>query len=128
MQLVKASGLPIVDQAWLFDPNEMGIPQPRIEIDASIPQLPPGGAMHPLPNCPADALAQHARGICKMRIAVSAAGAVSSIEITQSTGSGSLDQACKDAVSQSAFVPATTAGQPVRGTTDVAIDWRLPRP
>jgi len=154
-QLVKASGLATVDQAclqgvigqklegmlpgetggrtyfriyWVFDRAEMGLPPPRIKLDPSIPQLPAGGAMHPLPNYPADALAEHARGICKMHVTVSAAGAVSSIEITQSTGSGSLDEACKEAVYKSAFVPAITGGEPVDGATDVAILWRLPRP
>jgi TonB family protein len=76
---------------------------------------------------PADALAQHAHGICEMHITVSATGAVSSIEITQSTGSGSLDEACKEAIYKSAFVPATDGKEPVSGTTDVAILWRLPR-
>jgi TonB family protein len=84
--------------------------------------------MHPLPNYPADALAQKAHGICEMHTAVLASGAVSSIEITQSTGSDALDQACKEAICQSRFVPATQGDQPVSGTTDVAILWRLPRP
>jgi TonB family protein len=156
VQLAKASGFPLIDQAclqavigrrlegladgesggrtffpihWVFGPKEGDVPQlPQIKLDPSIPQLPAAGAMHPLPNYPVDALAQHARGICRMRITVSAAGVVSSIEITQSTGSGALDEACKEAVSQSAFVPATNGGQPVSGTTDVAVVWRLPRP
>jgi TonB family protein len=155
VQLVKASGLPMVDQAclqgaigqrleemlpgetggrtyfpiyWLFDPKEGDVPQgPRIQLDPSIPQLPAGGAMHPLPNYPADALAQRAHGICKMHITVSAAGAVSSIELTQSTGSESLDDACKEAIYKSAFLPATHGAEPVSGATDVAILWRLPR-
>jgi TonB family protein len=156
VQLVKASGLPMVDQAclqgvigqrlegllsgetggrkyfrfyWVFDRKEEGVRQrPPIQLDPSIPQLPADGAIHPLPGYPADALAQHAHGICKMHVTVSAAGAVSSIEITQSTGSGSLDDACKEAIYKSAFVPAATGVEPVSGTTDVVIVWRLPRP
>lgn len=113
---------------WVFGYKpEDAPPQAKIILDPSIPQLPAGGAIHPLPNYPADALAQHAHGICKMHIAVSAVGAVSSIEITQSTGSASLDSACKQAVTESSFVPATIGGQPASGTTDVAIVWRLPR-
>jgi TonB family protein len=155
VQLAKTSGFPLIDQAclqaaigrrlegladgesggrtffpihWVFDPKEGDVrPQLQIKLDPSIPQL-PAGAMHPLPSYQADALVQHAHGICKMHITVSAAGAVSSIAITQSTGSGSLDEACKEAIYQSAFVPATTGDQPVSGTTDVAIVWRLPRP
>jgi TonB family protein len=156
VQLIKSSGLPMVDQAclqgsigqrlegmlpgesggrgyfpiyWVFDAKESDAPQrPPIKLDPSIPQLPADGGIHPLPNYPADALAQRAHGICKMHVSVTAAGAASSIEITQSTGSVSLDEACKEAVYQSAFVPAITGDQPVGGTTDVAIVWRLPRP
>jgi TonB family protein len=91
-------------------------------------RLPAGGAMHPLPNYPADALTHRAHGICQMHIAVLASGAVSSIEFRQSTGSEALDQACKEAIYQSPFVPAAEGGQPVSGTTEVAILWRLPRP
>lgn len=155
VQLVKASGLPMVDQAcmqgvigqrlegilpsstggrtyfrfyWLFDPAEEDVGQrPKIQLDLSIPRLPADGAMRLLPNYPVDALAQHAHGICKMHITVSATGAVSSIEITQSAGSGSLDDACKEAINKSTFVPATDGKGPVSGTTDVAILWRLPR-
>jgi TonB family protein len=155
VQLVRASGFPLVDQAclqavigrrfeglpdgdsggrsyftayWVFHSEQGDVRrQPEVKADPSIPQLPAGGAMHPLPNYPADALAQHAHGICKLHIAVSAVGAVSSIEITQSTGSASLDSACKQAVTESSFVPATIGGQPASGTTDVAIVWRLPR-
>ena len=83
--------------------------------------------MHPLPQYPAEALAERAHGICKMHISVSAIGAVSGIEITQSTGSEALDKACKQAVTQSSFVPAVVEGQQASGATDVAIVWRLPR-
>jgi TonB family protein len=89
--------------------------------------MPSAGAMNPLPRYPAEALAQRAHGICKMHIAVTEKGAVSSIEITQSTGSAALDEACKEAIYGSPIMPATNEGQPVSGTTDVAIDWRLPR-
>jgi TonB family protein len=155
VQLVKSSGLSMIDQAclqgsigqklegmpsetggrtyfriyWVFDREEEDVRQrPRIKLDPSIPQLPADGAIHPLPGYPADALAQRAHGICKMHITVSPAGAASSIEITQSTGSVSLDEACKEAINKSTFVPATDEEKPVGGTTDVAILWRLPRP
>jgi TonB family protein len=156
VQLLKASSFPLIDQAclqavigqkvegmslgesggrtyfpihWVFYPKEADIPrQPQIKLDPSIPQLPADSAIHPLPGYPADALAERAHGICKMHITVSAAGTVSAIEITQSTGSGSLDEACKEAIYQSPFVPATHGDQPVSGMTDVAIVWRLPRP
>jgi len=101
VQLVKSSGLPMVDQAciqgmigqrlegmspgatggrtycsirWLFDrkaEEEDNRQRPQVKVDPSIPQLPPSGGIHPLRNYPADALAQHAHGICKMHITVS---------------------------------------------------------
>jgi TonB family protein len=155
VQLVKASGFPLVDQAclqaaigqrvesipvdrenggrtyfpihWFFDHEHVSPSQPRIDSDPSIPRLPSGGAMNPLPRYPAEALAQRAHGICKMHIAVTEKGDVSSIEITQSTGSAALDEACKEAINGSPIMPATNEGRPVSGTTDVAINWRLPR-
>jgi TonB family protein len=155
VQLVKASGFPLVDQAclqaaigqriesipadrenggrmyfpihWFFNHEHVIPSQPRIDSDPSIPRLPSGGAMNPLPGYPAEALAQRAHGICKMHIAVTEKGVVSSIEITQSTGSAALDEACKEAIYGSPIMPATNEGQPVSGATDVAIDWRLPR-
>jgi protein TonB len=83
--------------------------------------------MNPLPAYPAEALAQRAHGICKMHITVTDRGAVASVDITQSTGSIALDEACKQAISGSPFIPATFEGRPVSGITDVAVDWRLPR-
>jgi TonB family protein len=155
VQLVKASGYPSVDQAclqaaigqrvestaadhemggrtyfpihWIFGGKDAYPAAPRIESDPSIPRLPSGGAMNPLPPYPEEALAQRAHGICKMHIAVSESGAVSSIEITQRTGSPALDEACTQAIYKTAITPATNEGRPASGTTDVAIDWRLPK-
>lgn len=76
---------------------------------------------------PAEALANRAHGICKMHIAVTEKGAVASVEMTQSTGSAALDEACKAAINGSTFMPASNQGQPVSGTADAAILWRLPR-
>jgi TonB family protein len=113
---------------WVLHPKPGDLSsKAKIELDPSIPQLPAEGGMHPLPQYPAEALAERAHGICKMHITVSAVGAVSGIEVTQSTGSKALDSACKQAVTGSSFVPAVVEGQPASSTTDVAIVWRLPR-
>jgi TonB family protein len=155
VQLLKGSGFPSIDQAclqavigrkleglpegdsggrrffgiyWVPHAKPGDVPRaPQVKLDPSIPQLPAGGGMHPLPEYPAEALAERAHGICKMHVGVSADGTASSIEITQSTGSESLDEACKEAINKLAFVPATRGEKPVSGTTDVAILWRLPR-
>lgn len=152
-QLVKASGFPKIDQAclqvvmgqkvepltserefggwsrlpinWIFGNAEDAAQPLRIEPDPSIPALTSSGSMRPLLNYPSAALAQRVQGICKMHVAVSAAGAVSALEITQSTGSPALDLACKKAIYESPFVPATNGDQMVSGTTEVAIVWRL---
>jgi TonB family protein len=114
---------------WVVRPKqELVVRRAEIKLDPAVPQLPSGGGIHPLPNYPADALTQQAHGICQMHISVLASSAVSSVQITQSTGSDALDQACKDAINRSPFVPATQGDQPVSGATDVAILWRLPRP
>jgi TonB family protein len=153
-QLVRASGFPIVDRAclqavigqqvepgptgrqfggwaqlpinWLFDEKLADASQPPIEPDPSIPALVSGGSRDLLPAYPAAALAHHAQGICRLQVSVTAAGTVSALEVTQSAGSAALDQACKDTIYESAFIPATVGGHTVSGTTDIVIDWRLP--
>jgi TonB family protein len=111
---------------WIFVNNAGGEQQLHMERDPSIPALASDGALFLLPAYPPTALAQHAQGICKMHVTVSAGGAVDALEITQSTGSTALDHACKDAIYGSPFVPAANGSRTVSGTTDIAIDWRLP--
>ena len=71
-------------------------------------------------------LAARAYGICKLHVTVSEAGDVDALEITQSTGSVDLDQACLDAIYDAPFIPARREGKFVSGSTDVVLDWRLP--
>jgi TonB family protein len=154
VQLLQATGFPKIDQAclqapigqriessapdrnfggstrmpitWLFVNPGSDAPHTRVTPDPIIPAIVSVGDLHPLPEYPSAALAQHAQGICKMHVTVTASGVVSSLELTQSTGSNDLDQACKDAIYGSAFVPATDGVQRIDGATDIAIDWRLP--
>jgi len=153
-QIIKSSGYPEIDQACLataigqpltvpvpLDPDNGGwthLPivwnfgkadnkaQP-MEADPSIPALRQGDAMHvAAPYYPDAALAARAHGICKLHVAVSAAGDVDALDITQSTGSVDLDQACSDAIYDAPFIPARREGKLVSGTTDIVLDWRLP--
>jgi hypothetical protein len=103
VQLVRASGFPLVYQAclqaaigrkvdaipaglekggrtsfpihWIFDREHVDPSQHRTESDSSIPLLQSGGAMNLLPSYPAAALAERAHGICKMHVTVTEKGA-----------------------------------------------------
>ena len=155
-QILKSSGHPEIDQACLataigqplkasalLDPNDGGWTQlpivwdfvkrktidktPPMEADPAIPALRTGNAMHVAPPYyPETALLARAHGICKLHVTVSDAGDVDALDITQSTGSVELDQACLDAIYDAPFIPARREGKLVSGTTDVVLDWRLP--
>jgi TonB family protein len=154
-QIIKSSGHPEIDQACLataigqpltvpvpLDPGNGGwtrLPivwnfgkrttdnraQP-MEADPAIPILRQGDAMHmTAPYYPEAAVAARAHGICKLHVTVSEAGDVDALEITQSTGSVDLDQACLDAIYGAPFLPARREGKFVSASTDVVLDWRL---
>ncbi len=155
-QIIKSSGHPVIDQACLataigqpltvpvpLDPGEGGwthLPiiwnfggrttenkaQP-MEADPAIPALREGDAMHVTsPYYPEAALASRAHGICKLHVTVSESGDVDALDITQSTGSLDLDQACLDAIYAAPFIPGRREGKFTSGTTDVVLAWRLP--
>jgi TonB family protein len=155
-QILKSSGHSEIDHACLataigqplkvpalLDPNDGGWIQfpivwdfvarkaidkaPPMEADPAIPALRGGNAMHVAPPYyPEAALAVRAHGICKLHVTVSGAGDVDALDITQSTGSVELDQACLDAIYDAPFIPGRREGKLVSGTTDVVLDWRLP--
>jgi TonB family protein len=155
-QIVKSSGHPEIDQACLataigqpltvpvpLDPGNGGWTQLPIvwnfgkrtpdskaqpmEADPAIPALRQGDTMHvTAPYYPEVAIAARAHGICKLHVTISEAGVVDILEITQSTGSIDLDQACLDAIYAAPFIPARREGKFVSGSTDVVLDWRLP--
>jgi len=116
--------LPIV---WhFFTRKGIGTPPP-MEADPAIPALRDGNAMHVAPPYyPEAALVARAHGICELHVTVSDAGDVDALDITQSTGSMELDQACSDAIYDAPFIPGRREGKFVSGTTDVVLDWRLP--
>src|SRR5260221_4580317 len=100
---------------------------PPMEADPAIPALRDSNAMHVAPPYyPEGALAARAHGICKLHVTVSGAGDVDALDITQSTGSVELDQACLDTIYDAPFIPGRREGKFVSGTTDVVLNWRLP--
>jgi TonB family protein len=112
---------------WVFVRNANSNASLRLEPDPSIPAMRGGDPLDLTADYyPEAALAQRAHGICKLHVTISAAGDVDAIEVTQSTGSAELDQACRDTIYDTPFMPARQDGKPVSGTTDVALDWRLP--
>jgi TonB family protein len=155
-QIIKSSGYPEIDQACLataigqpltvpvpLDPGNGGWtqvpivwnfgkrtadnkPQP-MEADPAIPTLRQDAAMHvAAPYYPEAAVAAGAHGICKLHVTVSEAADVDALDITQSTGSVDLDQACLDAIYGAAFVPGRREGKFTSGVTDIVLAWRLP--
>jgi TonB family protein len=155
-QIIKSSGHPEIDQACLataigqpltvpmpLDPDNGGWTQLPIvwnfgkrmadnkaqpmEADPAIPALRQGDAMHVVPPYyPEAAIGARAHGICKLHVTVSEAGDVDALDITQSTGSVDLDQACLDAIYDAPFIPGRREGKFVSDTTDIVLDWRLP--
>jgi outer membrane biosynthesis protein TonB len=119
VQLLKASGFPSIDQACL-----------QAALGRRFERLPEGHSrgrtffpIHWVVHPEQGDVPRHPQIKLDPSIPQLPAGSA-----MQSTGSGSLDEACKEAVDKSAFVPAITGGEPVSGTTDVAILWRLPQP
>jgi TonB family protein len=119
------SQLPIV---WHFGKRTADDDKAQpMEADPAIPALRQGDAMHVTPPYyPEAAVAARAHGICQLRVTVSEAGDVDALDITQSTGSVDLDQACLDAIYDAPFIPGRREGKFVSGTTDIVLDWRLP--
>jgi protein TonB len=77
------------------------------------------------PIYPALARSRGQQGRVLLRVAVSAAGAPSSVAVVSSSGHPLLDRAALDAVRHWRFVPAERDGHPVAAVADVPIVFRL---
>jgi TonB family protein len=150
-QLVVPSGLPVVDQAclqtvlgrkvvppvgeqefggwgqlpitWSFDSARRDPVERPLPTD-SIPVLTRRASLAPLPGPPAGS-AEPSFEFCQVHVVVSDIGTVSRLDITHSTGSTRLDQACRTAVRDAPFQPATLKGLAVSGASDIAISRGL---
>jgi protein TonB len=65
-------------------------------------------------------------GSCLVRLTVGIDGNVAREEISVSSGSARLDQACLDAYRSAHFIPASESGTPVVDTVEMPVNWRLP--
>ena len=64
-------------------------------------------------------------GSCMVRLTVGIDGNVAREEISVSSGSPRLDQACLDAYRSMHFLPAKENGSPVVDTVEMPVNWRL---
>lgn len=96
---------------------------------AALPVIPPrpasGVAGNRKPVYPLAARSRHLQGRVVLEVDVSAAGDAMSVHIVSSSGHSLLDESALQAVRSWHFVPASRAGQPVAGTVDVPVDFRM---
>ena len=74
---------------------------------------------------PSESMRLGEEGSCLVRLTVGIDGNVAREEITVSSGSPRLDQACLNAYRSAHFIPATENGIPVVDTVEMPVNWRL---
>lgn len=72
---------------------------------------------------PEPARAKHQRGYCVVHTTVGSRGTALGAQITRSTGSAILDQACLAAITAARFNPERKDGSAVADSADIAIYW-----
>jgi TonB family protein len=77
------------------------------------------------PEYPASALKDKAEGLVETKLYIDKLGAVSKVEITQSSGRKDLDDAALDAAGQYKFTPAKMNGVAVASWVSVPFDFRM---
>jgi protein TonB len=85
-------------------------------------------AAHPVrlgENYPPESKILGEEGVCKVKLTVTADGAVRDVTLTVSTGHPRLDQACLDAFVHGGLLPATQDGKPITTTLEIPITWKL---
>lgn len=79
-------------------------------------------------NYPRESKRLHEEGVCKVKLTVTAEGAIRDISLTQSTGHPRLDQGCLEAFAHGGLLPATQNGTPLTTTLEIPIVWKLAGP
>ncbi|HEY2345610.1 MAG TPA: TonB family protein [Xanthomonadaceae bacterium] len=77
------------------------------------------------PDYPDEALRTSTEGTVNLAISVDAQGKATDVRVTRGSGSFLLDRAAIDAVRRWHYKPAMHDGQPVAGTIEVPIDFRM---
>ena len=96
-------------------------------VDAPLtPPLANADYLHnPAPSYPDVAISRGYEGTVLLNVQVRADGKVQTIQIHQSSGYPSLDDAARDTVRRWSFVPARRGSQPVSGWVVVPVDFSL---
>jgi TonB family protein len=76
-------------------------------------------------NYPKESKRLHEQGVCKVKLTVTAEGAIRDVSLTKSTGYPRLDQACLEAFAHGGLLPATQNGTPLTTTVEFPITWIL---
>ena len=92
---------------------------------ATPPRYQAGGEGNPWPRYPAAARRRGVEGQVLVQVAVSAEGKVEGVELLRSSGNSLLDRAALEALARWRFEPARAAGQPVAGTLEIPVTFRL---
>jgi periplasmic protein TonB len=79
-------------------------------------------------NYPKESKRLHEEGVCKVKLTVTAEGAIRDVSLTKSTGYPRLDQACLEAFAHGGLLPATQNGTPLTTTLEIPITWKLAGP
>lgn len=91
----------------------------------SPPRFSGGGLANRPPRYPLQARRRDIEGRVVLRVVVTSGGQAQAVTVHKSSGYAMLDRAAKEAVARWRFQPATRAGQPVPGTVDAPVAFRL---
>ena len=92
------------------------------------PRYEAGGEANPWPRYPAAARRRGIEGEVLVEVRVGADGAPAGVEILRSSGSALLDAAAVEALERWRFEPARSGGQPVAGTVEIPVTFKLTEP
>lgn len=98
-------------------------------VDTAVPpRYRAGGETNPWPRYPLAARRRGLEGEVLLRISVNADGTAEKVEVLRSSGQPLLDRAAMEALARWRFEPAQAAGQPVAGTIEIPVTFRLTDP
>ena len=93
-----------------------------------LPRYQAGGVVNPWPRYPPLARRRGIEGEVLLRVSVGLDGTAERVEVLRSSGHALLDRAAAEALARWHFEPARAAGQPVAGTVEIPVTFRLTDP